>query len=240
MNNPEISRWIFVSKQGDRNAYENLVKYAQNIVYGYAFRFLTHDKEARQVVVNTFVRIWSQIPIYDQTFNFDTWVYKIASYVGLKEIHDSARAMSIRIPTNEPKKQLEGANAVLGENLRELTAEMEAPIRNIFVLRYLQKLEIREISVITGLSIEHIKILMENIREVINVHHGEESENIMTDEEMMKFMASYREVCPVLDNPSELTAEIMSHIHEHKHLKHEEVKTIWDSMEEFLHKVFRR
>ncbi|GEM_PF-2292437 len=240
MNNPEISKWIFFSKQGDRNAYENLVKYAQNIVYGYAFRFLTYDKEARKVVTDTFVRIWNQIPIYDQSFNFDTWVYKIASYVGLKEIHDSARIMATHIPTIEPQKQIDGANAVLGEKLRNLTAEMEAPVRNIFVLRYLQKLEIREISVITGMYIEHIKILLENISELINVHHDGESEKIMTDEEMMKFMESYREIHPILENPSELATEIMSHIHEHKHLKHEEVKTLWDSMEEFLHKIFSR
>ena len=75
------------SRGGDGEAFRLLVKAHQGYAYALAFRLVCDDEAAKDVVQESFIRIWKHLPEYRPTVKFTTWMYRIVvnlSYDRLK------------------------------------------------------------------------------------------------------------------------------------------------------------
>jgi RNA polymerase sigma-70 factor (ECF subfamily) len=78
MNPEKIEHLIEQSKKRDAAAFRQLVETFQPLVFRLAFRLLCNDDEAKDIVQESFIRIWLHLHQFKHGTKFSTWLYKIA------------------------------------------------------------------------------------------------------------------------------------------------------------------
>ena len=142
-----------------------LVEKYQQPAFRLAFRMLGDEDEARDVVQESFIRIWEKFDTYDENEKFTSWMYKIVKNRAI----DSLRAIKRRpdlsmeklIPVIREADE-KNAHAILenreaGELIRLLTSDLPEKQQLIFSLRDLQDLSPEEVKDITGMTDTSIK-----------------------------------------------------------------------------------
>ena len=76
---PVILEWVNQAKQGDQDAFTELVYLFTDPVYNLCYRMLGESGEAEDAAQETFLRIFINLNRYDTTRSFKTWLLSIAS-----------------------------------------------------------------------------------------------------------------------------------------------------------------
>lgn len=164
MENQEIVKYVSLSKQGNKQAFSILVQYFQPKIFGVTFRMLCNEEEAKDAMQDTFIKAWMQLETYRNDYQFSTWLYKIASNVCLDKMKSAERKLSVKISdstnyelNSETNLESEIINKDLTEKIKVITNSLSTKQKMLFTLRYLEGLEVDEITQITGLSAVKIK-----------------------------------------------------------------------------------
>ncbi|MBA3891390.1 MAG: RNA polymerase sigma factor [Gemmatimonadaceae bacterium] len=143
------------AQAGDAEAFELLYRATAGRVYALCLRLTADRVEAADLMQDTFVRVWKQLPAFRGESALGTWIHRIA-VTGLLERRRSATRREARIETRgdleviggrarpEPldsRLDLETAMARLGETARR-----------VFVLHDMEGYDYAEIHELTGLS----------------------------------------------------------------------------------------
>ncbi|MDL2212884.1 sigma-70 family RNA polymerase sigma factor [Bacteroides sp. OttesenSCG-928-E20] len=181
MKQSRIQTLITQSRQGNTQAFATLVEEYQPLVFRLAFRLLCDEDEARDVVQDTFIKVWLSLHTYNSKFRFSTWIYKVATnaaYDKLRNLQHTATSFSTNevatdfhfLSEEDIEKTLD--NRELKQLIISLTAELPPSQKLVFTLRDLEELETEEVEIITGLSAARIKsnlyLARKFIRERIN------------------------------------------------------------------------
>lgn len=166
MEQSQTEKLITQSQQGDTRAFAALVTEYQSLVLRLAFRLLCDENEARDMVQETFVKVWLSLRTYNNHYRFSTWLYKIATNVS----YDRLRILQRTPGALDTNIDLSDLNILSGENVEEnlinrelqeliggITAGLPPVQRLVFTLRELEELDTEEIRVITGFSASQIK-----------------------------------------------------------------------------------
>jgi RNA polymerase sigma-70 factor (ECF subfamily) len=164
-NNDDI---LARASNGERGAFDELVRTYQSYAYRLAVRILCNETEAEDVVQEAFVRVWRNFDRYDPRVLFTTWLYRIVTNLCL----DHLRAMKRHglVPhrhtspvdaSPDPPSAVDIEKAVSTADLirivRTIAGDLPETQRLVFTLRDLQDLSIAEVRQITGLSEASIK-----------------------------------------------------------------------------------
>lgn len=162
-----ISDLIGQCKQNNEQAFRKLVETHQAMVYSLAFRIVCNEEEAKDIVQETFIRVWKHIHRYDSELKFTTWLFKIATNICYDKLRVRKRQNgmtavdSIKIwPVDYPSAENIEASAINSELARiivVLTDKLTPKQRLVFTLRDLEGLEVEEVQTITGMTAEKIK-----------------------------------------------------------------------------------
>ena len=163
MNLEKVNNLVELSKQGDTVAFRRLIETCQSFVFRLAFRLLCSNDEAKDVVQETFIRVWLNLNKYKNDARFSTWLYKIACNLCYDRLRAMKRSQTVSIDLSE--LDLADGNyiekAFINRNLIEwitiLTNELTPKQRLVFTLRDIEEMELDEIKKITGMSGEKIK-----------------------------------------------------------------------------------
>jgi RNA polymerase sigma-70 factor (ECF subfamily) len=168
----ESSDEVFAARAaaGDDAAFEALVVRYQHRVFRLACR-LTSETDAPDVVQDTFLQIYRHLSTFRGDALFSTWVYRIATNVGL--MHRRARARRPAEPLDEflPRFDADGKLEATPDALRipsrvdelldrhKLARKAQAAIdrlpdlyREAFVLRDLEELSTAEVALVLGVE----------------------------------------------------------------------------------------
>jgi len=155
------------STEGDAASFGLLVKAHQGYAFALAFRMLADEDEARDVVQESFIRVWKSIRRYDPSQKFTTWLYAIVSRVCLDKLRSRSRSNRLfhrgsdgsfddgPRDSSDPEKTY--SNRELAQLISQLSEDLTPTQRLVFTLRDLQECTIAEVSAITGLSEGSIK-----------------------------------------------------------------------------------
>ena len=66
-------------QRGEKAAFRGVVQTYQRMVFSLSLKLLCDEEEARDMVQETFIRVWQRIEEYDTRKNFTTWIYTIAT-----------------------------------------------------------------------------------------------------------------------------------------------------------------
>ncbi len=166
-------------QRGDSHAFARLVRSNQDYAFALAFRMLTDQDEARDVVQEAFIRVWKNIGRYEPTQKFTTWLYAIVSRLCLDRLRSRSRPTRFfrmggredPLPeladTTDPETLL--TNREIGTIIARLSQELSPTQRLVFTLRDLQECTVKEVCDITGLSEGSVKANLSYARR--NIRH---------------------------------------------------------------------
>lgn len=179
MDNQEIQNVLILSKEGDLYAFQQLVKHYQGYALLLAIRLLNNEEDAKDVVQETFLRVWKHLKNYNPCNKFSTWLYKIVTnlcYDRLKSKKRKERVfvrdcridiMDITQDCCDLEEDCIKKDLVI--TIVKLAEELTPKQRIIFILRDLQDLSIKEVAKISGMRESSIKTNLyyarRNIRE---------------------------------------------------------------------------
>lgn len=159
---------------GDKTAFRTVVQTYQRMIYALSFRLLCDEDDAKDIVQETFIRVWLNIAKYDRKQSFRTWIYTIATRLCLDRLRRSSHIQSLPeeeecfvsyLSEEHPGRQLE--NKELIAIIRTLTNQLSYKQRLVFTLIHLENMTPAEAAQISGLSPEQIKSNLYVARKII-------------------------------------------------------------------------
>lgn len=165
MDKIQLQGIIHECKAGSKQSFKLLMLSLSDYVFTHAFRILNHEEDAKDIVQETFIRVWKHIENYNEEIKITTWIYKIATNLCLDKLRANRRKSEISI--NDSEKLL---NACMAENLNEqinnkeladiilqLSENLTPKQKIVFVLKDIEGLETDEIQEISGMDKAQIK-----------------------------------------------------------------------------------
>ncbi len=143
---------VLRAQQGDRGAYELLVRDSARRLFVVCHRILRDGDQAEDATQRALVDMWRDLPGLRDPDRFEAWSYRLAVRCSLAELRRERRlGGTVRLLPSDPDAAPDGLAAVaarddLEEAFRHLTPEHRAAL----VLRYYVGLSLAEIAEVTG------------------------------------------------------------------------------------------
>ena len=90
-NNLSDHELIEATKNGDSDAFGQIIARYRNPLTNYLYRFLNDYEEAVDLAQETFVRVYFAIDRYHTEFAFSTYIYRIATNLAISELRKRKR-----------------------------------------------------------------------------------------------------------------------------------------------------
>ena len=151
-------------QRGDRQAFRWVVQTYQRLVFSLSVKMLLDEEEAKDIVQETFIRVWENIGSFDTSRPFVTWLYTIASRLCL----DRLKGMKQLMPLPEDKSLLRrfasstDTSCIIESRewmavVRSLAEELSTKQRLVFTLCHFEELSSEEVEEITGMDAKQVK-----------------------------------------------------------------------------------
>lgn len=104
-------------QQGDRAAFDDLVRRHEKRAYQYAYRLTSNGEEAADIVADAFIRIYNALQNFRSQSAFTTWMYRILTncYLDSRKKEKSRPTVSLdaslQTPGNDIERQVEDEGA---------------------------------------------------------------------------------------------------------------------------------
>jgi RNA polymerase sigma factor (sigma-70 family) len=154
------------ARHGRPDAYGELVRRYQQVVYNVALRQTGDRQEALDLAQETFVRAYRLLGSFDQTRPFGPWIARVAVHVAVSAYqrrpaptvplvvtHDSERIL----PDPAPGPEQQALAAERSASLRRAIALLPPHYRAVIELRHFQELTYEEIAAALGIPLSGVK-----------------------------------------------------------------------------------
>ncbi len=155
---------IVNAKKGKRSAQNLLIDGLWDNVYNYVFFKIKNEEEAEDITIETFTKVLSKLKLYNEDFDFKTWVISIAHNTLVDHIRKSSKQNLIidedinLVKENEisPEEYL----ILKQDNDKILKALELLPLKykNIIELRFLEDKTYKEIALELNLTLPNVKV----------------------------------------------------------------------------------
>src|SRR6266705_4178957 len=100
----EVDRLVAAAREGDRAAFDELVRRTYVDTYTLALRLTAHEEDARDVVQESYLRAWKGLPRFRGDAQFTTWMYRITANTAYSSLRRRRRqrAESLDSMLDEP------------------------------------------------------------------------------------------------------------------------------------------
>ncbi|MBK8596364.1 MAG: sigma-70 family RNA polymerase sigma factor [Holophagales bacterium] len=149
-----------LAKAGDEDAFAELVRGRTDSVVAFLRRMLGNTEDARDVAQLTFLRVWENLPRYDPTYAFSTWVFRIAGNLAIDALRargtrartlvESFRVVRGGLLASEPEAPLRLSQEEIRRVFDACSTVLSEKQKIVFVLRELEEKESREVAEIVG------------------------------------------------------------------------------------------
>ena len=170
----EETELIKAIQQGDKTAFEALVRaYDQNVL-GLAMNLLRSPEDARDAYQEAFLRVYRNLPTFRFDCSFHTWLYRIVTNLCLDHLRkrkvrreepgalttaegllDRMDAAPEQRADGDPQRRL--FSGEVRTRVKEVLGQLTPRERTVFELRHYQGLRLRRIGEILGTTEEAAK-----------------------------------------------------------------------------------
>jgi len=153
------------AKEGDRAAFEELVRRHQKPIYGVVSRMLFSRDEVDDLVSEAFVQAYANLGKFRGEASFGTWIHRIAVNLSLKRIKKLGRVKASSFEEMQetagdlPDEGVDLRPAELVERsevdrlVREAVAVLPAKHQAVVALHYFQDMSCEQIAVVLDVSV---------------------------------------------------------------------------------------
>ncbi len=175
-------RSIEKSKNGNIEAFEQLIEPYQKKVFNIALRMMGNQEDASDAAQEVFIKIYKSISGFREESSFNTWVYRIATNVCLDELRKRKRMnvvstdSLIQLTDGEVNVQVEDKGLSpdkilekkeLIEEVKEALNHIKHEHKQVIVLRDIQGYSYKEISSIMQCSEGTVKSRINRARNAV-------------------------------------------------------------------------
>ncbi|MSR64498.1 MAG: sigma-70 family RNA polymerase sigma factor [Verrucomicrobiae bacterium] len=166
---PEINDNELIARcqRGDLTAYEPLVNKYRERVYAQAFNLTRNADDAYDLCQETFVKAWKSISRFRGQSSFYTWLYRIATNLGIDLIRSKEKRQTTEFDDSIEKEETEENKPFahqtmpsdemqqkeLGQAIDDAIAKLTPEHREVIVLREFEGLDYKDIAKAIGCSI---------------------------------------------------------------------------------------
>ena len=166
---------IVDAKKGKRVAQNLLIEILWQRVYSYVYIKIKNEEEAEDITIETFTKVLSKLKLYNEDFDFKTWVISIAHNTMLDHIRKSSRLnVSISDDLNynlikDSEKSPEDYLILQQDNDQVLKAIEKLPLKykRIIELRFLEDKTYKEIAEELNLTLPNVKVRVLRARQLL-------------------------------------------------------------------------
>jgi RNA polymerase sigma-70 factor (ECF subfamily) len=157
------------SCDGDREAFGELVRAYQRVLFNVALRMCNDREDARDVTQAAFLKAWRKLHTFDRRNKFFSWIYRILlnETLNLLRSRRAQEPLDERIVSRErsPADQAEAneIGAIVQSSLMELSTEY----RQVIILRHFQQMSHCEIGEVLGLPEKTVKSRLYTARQLL-------------------------------------------------------------------------
>ena len=176
------------AREGDQDAFRQLVERYQGAVYNLAYRMLGDPGDAEDAAQEIFVRIYRQLGRYDPARKFSTWTLAIATNYCIDQLR--RRRMQLVpleniIPWARSREVGPEGEAITQESrdeVQRLIKQLPEKYRAPLVLRYFDELSCAEIAEVLGMPEGTVKTQIHRARKALEklLAEGEEPRNALS------------------------------------------------------------
>jgi RNA polymerase sigma-70 factor (ECF subfamily) len=153
-------------RRGNLQNFRKLIEVSSPMAYSVAFRMTGDEEEAKDIVQETMIILWSRLKKLKTTEAYKSWLYRIVlnkcyDYLRIRkkklEVRPDEKAWEL-IADNTPAHNASELGYKETALVIEMLTEKLSPVQKaVFVLGYLEEKTNEEISVITGMSSRNVK-----------------------------------------------------------------------------------
>jgi len=144
----EVISLIEQAKEGDRGAFEELMRSYSGFVYSLAFRMLGRRADAEDVFQETFFKAWTHLRSFRSGGNFTYWIKRIATNLCIDQLKTRKRQHAYENDRVEEVGSWEGEQQHEDEQeqVNQLLAQLPVNHRAAVVLFYLEDQSVEEVA----------------------------------------------------------------------------------------------
>ncbi|MAO08318.1 MAG: RNA polymerase subunit sigma-70 [Alteromonas sp.] len=164
----EVLKNIQKAKEGKQSAFNFLLDYFWNQVYGFQLKRINNEHDAEDITIETFSKAFDRIETFDEKYQFGTWLVAISKNIQIDKTRkknasiyshttDASDEHVRKIPDQNPSPE---DKLITEQNLAELLRyikQLKPHYQDIINLRYFQEMSYNEIS-------DHLEEPLSNVK----------------------------------------------------------------------------
>lgn len=174
MEKPELLSLITLAKEKNQKAQTKLINQFWTDVFLFILKKTGNENLADELTVSVFSKVLAKLDLYDENFQFKTWVLTIAQNSIIdywrKKNREAERATE---DFDEVKDEFEKSPEEImiseqeEQKILDTLAKMDVNYQKIIQLRFFEEKSIKEISEELGLSIANTKVRIMRAKKVL-------------------------------------------------------------------------
>ena len=174
----EILELIKKAKEGSQSAFNFLLDYYWNDVYGFLLKRINNEYEAEDITIESFSKAFDKIDTFNEKFEFKTWLIAISKNIQIDKSRKKNAAIQIqstdasdeqvkKIPDDSPTPE---DKLITKQNLVELLhyiKQLKPHYQDVINLRYFQEMSYLEISEKLGEPLNNVKVRLLRARKLL-------------------------------------------------------------------------
>ena len=156
-------------RNGDRRAFEVLLRRYERPVYNAALRMLRNPDDARDVAQTVFLKAYEHLADYDPTYKFYSWIYRIAvneSLHGLSRRH-RVEALDENTADEHRGPEDEVGDEQVSRNVQGALMRIKPEYRVVIVLKHMMGCSYHDMSEILQLPEKTVKSRLFTARQLL-------------------------------------------------------------------------
>lgn len=162
----DLAEFVAAAQQGDRAAFDELVRRTYVDTYTLAVRLVRNEEDARDVVQEAYLRAWKGIRRFRGDAQFSTWLYRITANTAYTagQKHHRQRTITLEGVEDPIEHRLDAqpeASAESAAGAAEIMAavnELPSKLRIIVILKDVYGLSHEDIAEELGISVAAAKV----------------------------------------------------------------------------------
>ncbi|HWB58306.1 MAG TPA: sigma-70 family RNA polymerase sigma factor [Chthoniobacteraceae bacterium] len=164
--------WMEKVKQGDQEAFRELIETHQARVIGTVAKMLGDDTDSEDIAQQVFIRVWNSAARYQPTAKFTTWLFKITRNLVFNELRRRKRHPATHLEQHEeehafqtpdPNPSSPATNLLDGELQEAIQRAIDSlpeAQRMAIILRRYEEMSYEEIADVLKLSVPAVKSIL--------------------------------------------------------------------------------
>ena len=166
---------ILEAKKGKRNAQNAVIELLWNKVYNYVYGKIRNEEEAEDVAIETFTKVFTTLKLYNEDFDFTTWVISIAHNTMIDHIRKSPKLNIslddennlLEILEDQPSPEEYLILKQDNDKLNKAIAKLKDPYQKIIELRYIEDKTYKEIVEELNLTLPNVKVRLLRAKQLL-------------------------------------------------------------------------